>query len=398
MRALCTEGTGMASELNILEINTTNRRQVRQFLDLPFRLYRDVPQWVPPLAPDARRMLDRRRNPFYRHSDAAFLLAVSGAAPVGRLAVLENRNYNAHNHERTAFFYLFECEDDAAIATALFETAFTWARERGLTHVFGPKGFTALDGMGLLVEGFEHRPAFGIPYNLPTYPALVEAAGFEPVSDVLSGYLGGNTVFPEKIHQIAARVRERRGLRVMRFRRRRDLRALVPALREMYNAAIEDTPDNVPLTDAEVDAMAAQLLWFADPRLIKLVVAEEGAAQRAAQRGTERPVGFLFAYPDISAAVQRCRGRFFPFGWLDMLLELRRTPWLNLNGAAIIEEYRGLGGTAILFSEMQKSIVERGAQHLDLVQIGADNARMQCELRDLGVDFYKTHRMYRRAL
>jgi hypothetical protein len=375
-------------ELNIITLDTTHSRQVKQFLDLPFRLYRDVPQWVPPLAVDARRMLDRKRHPFYRHSDAAFFLALADGIAVGRLAVLDNRNYNAYNREQTAFFTLFECEDNAATAHALFDAAGNWARDRGLTHIFGPKGFTALDGMGLLVKGFEHRPAFGIPYNLPTYPALLESCGFAPAGDVLSGYLGVDTVFPEKIHQIAARVQERRGLRVLNFRRRRDLRALVPVLQAMYNAAIADTPDNVPLTDDEVRAIAAQLLWFADPRLIKLIVAGSD----------ERPVGFLFAYPDISAAVQRCRGCFFPFGWLDMLLELRRTPWLNLNGAGIIEEYRGMGGTAILFSEVQKSIVERGATHLDLVQIGADNARMQRELRDLGVDFYKTHRMYRKEL
>lgn len=377
----------------VLEVDTTQRRQVRQFLDLPFRLYRGVPQWVPPLAPDARRMLDRKRHPFYRHSDAAFFLALDDSGtPVGRVAVLDNRNYNAYNHEHTAFFTLFECENDPATAQALFDAAFAWAQARDLRSIYGPKGFTALDGMGLLVKGFEHRPAFGIPYNLPTYPSLLEAAGFVTVSDVLSGYLSGDVVFPEKIHRIAELVQERRRLRVARFRRRMDLRALIPDLQAMYNAAIEGTPGNVPLTDDEVRTMAAQLLWFADPRLIKLVMA------RSEDTGKEHPVGFLFAYPDISAAVQRHKGRLFLFGWLDMLLELRRTDWLNINGAGIVEEYRGLGGTAILFSELYKSIAERGAQHVDVVQIGADNDRMLRELRDLGVDFYKTHRMYRTTL
>lgn len=378
---------------SIVEIDTTNRRQVRQFLDLPFRLYQDVPQWVPPLASDVRRMLDRKRHPFYRHSDAAFFLALDAVGTaVGRVAVLDNRNYNAYNHEQTAFFYLFECENDSATAHALFDVAFTWARARGLDRVYGPKGFTALDGMGLLVKGFEHRPAFGIPYNLPTYPALLESAGFVTVSDILSGYLSGDVVFPEKIQRIAERVQERRGLRVARFRRRRDLRALLPDLQAMYNAAIEGTPGNVPLTDDEVRTLATQLLWFADPRLIKLVMA------RSTETGKEHPVGFLFAYPDISAAIQRCKGRLFAFGWLDVLLELRRTDWLNINGAGIVEEYRGLGGTAILFSELYKSIAERGAQHVDVVQIGADNDRMLRDLRDFGVDFYKTHRMYQRPL
>jgi hypothetical protein len=112
----------------------------------------------------------------------------------------------------------------------------------------------------------------------------------------------------------------------------------------------------------------------------------------------DEPVGFLFAYPDISAALQRTRGRMWPFGWIDLLLERRRTKWININGAAIIERYRGLGGTAILFSEMQRSVVEGGFQHADLVQTGVHNDRIQRELRDLGIDFYKRHRSYARPV
>ncbi len=369
------------------QISTSNRRDVQQFLDLPFLLYRNVPQWVPPLAGDARAMLDRRRHPFYRHSEAAFFLARDGhGQAVGRLAVLDNAHYNAYNQEHTAFFYLLECEDDAAAAQGLFDAAFAWARGRGLNKMVGPKGFTALDGMGLLVEGFQHRPALGIPYNLPYYPALVEAAGFQKAEDVVSGYLSGETIFPERIDQVARMVIERRGLRVARFQKRRDLRALVPRLKPLYNAAIEGTPGNTPLTDEEARTLANQILWFADPRLIKIV-----------QKGQE-PIGFLFAYPDISAALQRTRGRLFPFGWIDLLLELRRTRWININGAGILPQHRGLGATALLFSEIHRSIVDGGFHHAEIVQVGVDNERMQRELEDLGVDFYKTHRTYWREV
>lgn len=372
--------------MTIQEIATSNLHEVRLFLDLPFRLYRGVPQWVPPLADDARRMLDRRRHPFYRHSDAAFFLAWDGEKPIGRLAVLDNAHYNDHNRERTAFFYLFECADDPAAAQGLFDAAFAWARGRGSNRIIGPKGFTTLDGMGLLVKGFEHRPALGIPYNPPYYPQQVESAGFAPLEDVVSGYLGAATVFPPRIHEVADRVAARRGLRVARFRHRRDLRALVPHLQGLYNAAIEGTSGNTPLTAEEARTMAQQLLWFADPRLIKLVY-----------KGDE-PIGFLFAYPDISAALQRTQGRLFPWGWLAVLREFRRTEWININGAGILPQHRGLGATAVLFSEIHKSIVESGCRHVEIVQVGVGNERMQRELRDLGVDFYKAHRVYGRAL
>lgn len=371
----------------IVQIDTANHRQVRQFLDLPFRLYRDIPQWVPPLAPDARLMLDRGRHPFYRHSDAAFFLAAQAGRAVGRVAVLDNRRYNDFNKERTAFFYLFECEDDPGAAQALFDAAFDWAWARGLDKIVGPKGFAVFDGLGMLVKGFEHRPAFGLPYNPPYYPALVEAAGFEPAGELVSGYLSAQMQFPEKIHHLAELVQKRRGLRVAHYRTRRDLRALVPKLQALYNASLDGTTGNVPLTDDEVKTLADQMLWFADPGLIKIVM-----------RG-EEPVGFLFAYPDISAAVQRTKGRLFPFGWIDLLLELRRTKWINVNGVGIVEKYRGLGGTALLFSEMQKSVAEAGRfEHADLVQIGVENDKMQREMRGLGIDFYKTHRVYQRGL
>ncbi len=373
-------------KMTVVPVDTADRRQVQAFLALPFRLYRDIPQWVPPLAIDARKMLNRRSHPFYQHSDAAFFLAQRENHWCGRIAVLDNAHYNAFNHTRTAFFYLFECERDGEAAAALFLAAAEWARRRGLDEMIGPKGFSALDGMGMLVKGFEHRPALGIPYNPPYYPALLESIGLHCAGDVVSGYLSADTPFPERIHAVADRVKARRGLRVLNFRSRRDLRAIVPRLKALYNASIQGTTGNVPLTEAELDGLVQQLLWFADPRLIKIVMKDDEL------------VGFLFAYPDISAAVQRTRGQVLPFGWLDLWLELKRTQWVNINGAGIAEPYRGLGGTAILFSEMAKSLGRGRFVHADLVQIGVDNDRMQRELRDLGVDFYKTHRIYTRAL
>lgn len=372
--------------IRLLEVDTDNRSHVRQFLDLPFHLYRDIPQWVPPLATDAARMLDRRRHPFYKHSAAAFFIALQGERPAGRIAVLDNQHYNSYNHERSAFFYLFECVDHVEVARALFDATFSWARGRKLDKIMGPKGFMALDGMGMLVKGFEHRPAFGVAYNPAYYQTLVESAGFQWKGDLVSGYMNPAMPFPERVDQLAELVQRRRGLRVVRFKSRRELRHIVPALRDLYNNSLGGTTGNTPLTDDEVTAMAGQLEWFADPRLIKIVM-----------KGDEL-VGFLFAYPDISAAVQRVGGRFLPFGWADMLLELRRTRWVNVNGAGIVERYRGLGGTALLFSEMRKSVIECGYHHADIVQIGVENEKMHREMRDLGIVFHKTHRIYERAL
>ena len=250
----------------------------------------------------------------------------------------------------------------------MFDAASVWARSRGLDRIIGPRGFSVFDGLGLLVRGFEHRPAFGLPYNLAYYPSLVEAAGFAPTEDIVSGYLAATTPFPERIHRLSELVQQRRGLRIVRFRNRRDLRAIIPWLKDLYNGALGTGGGGVPLNDQDVKGLADQMLWFADPRLVKIVMKDDV------------PVGFLFAYPDISAAVQRIGGRVFPLGWYHLWRELKRTRWINVNGAGIVEQDRGLGGTAILFSEMHKSVVEGGYLYADLVQIGLENDKMQREL------------------
>jgi hypothetical protein len=347
-------------------------------------------------------MLDRKKHPFFKHSDAAFFLALRHPTPnpspiregqrggvVGRLCILDNRNYNAHNSSRTAHFFLFECEDDAEASRALFEAAFAWARKRGLDRVEGPKGMTALDGLGLLVKGFEHRPALGIAYNRDYYPRLIEDAGFTSRGDIVSGYLNPKMLDPttwDKIDRVADVVMKRRGLRVSRFTSRGELRAAVPQLLDLYNGALGQSEGNVPFTPDEAKAMANQIIWFADPRLIKLVYK------------SDKLIGFLLAYPDISEAMQKTKGKLFPFGWLTLLRALKQTDWVNVNGTGLLEEHRGGGGMAVLFSEMRKSIAAGGFAHADLVQVGADNDAMQREMRDLGIVFYKTHRMYERRL
>ncbi len=373
--------------MEIIAFDLGDRKRVGDFIRLPLQIYRAIPQWVPPLWVEEWRRLDPGRNPFFRHSQAGFFLAYEGSRPIGRLAVLDNRRYNEFNHTKSAFFYFFECEEQPAAAAGLFREAFGWARGRGLSSIVGPRGFTPLDGLGLLVKGFEHRPAFGLPYNPSYYPALLEAQGFVTESESVSGYLSPEIRIPARIHELARRLAERRGLQILRCRSRADLRGLIPHIKSLYNASLEGTRDNVPLTGEEIDSLAGQILWLADPKLIKLVMKED------------KPVGFLFAYPDVSAALQRTGGRLWPLGWLILFLELHRTTWININGAGLLPEYRGSGGMAVLYSEMFKSVSENPRyRHAELVQVGVENAAMQRDLRNFGVDFYKTHRVYARQL
>lgn len=371
----------------ISQIEAGDKRMVQAYLDLPFDLYADTPQWVPPIESDARLVFNRHKHPFYRESDAAFFLALDDEGrALGRLAILDNQRHNQFNRTRTAFFCQFESVEDPQVSNALFQAAFEWARQRGLNRVTGPKGFSVFDGIGLLVDGFQFRPAFGLPYNLPYYPRLVEAAGFTHANELVSGYLDTDYQIPEKIVRLAQTLKQRRGLHVLPIQSRRDLRKVVAMLKNLYNASLGGTQGNTPISDEEVSILMKQMLWFANPRLIKIVMKGDS------------PVGFLLAYPDISAALQRSKGKLLPFGWLDMWLELRRTRWININGAGMAEGYRGSGGTALLFIELYNSVKGSPYRYADIVQVGGENANMQRELQSLGISPYKIHRLYQREV
>ena len=373
--------------MHIHRLDPSNRRDVRRYVEFPFRLYRESTLWVPPFVDEVRTQLDPQRHPFYQHSEAAFFLALEGDEVVGRIAVLDNARYNRNREEQTAFFYHFDVVNDRTVSRALFDAAFDWAGGRGLHLMWGPKGFLAADGQGLLVEGFEHRPALGIAYNHPYYGDLVEDAGFEKQLDFLSGYMDREMGLPSRFLEVAEKVKRRRGFRAVRFRNKAELRAMIPRVTAVYNESFTEVQGYTPITDAEAKVIADRILSVADPSLMTLLVKGEDI------------VGFVLAYPDLSAAIQRCRGQTWPTGWYHLLREFKRTRWINVNGAGILEEHRGLGGNALLYAELYYTLTA-GTQYryADLVQIQETNTRMVQELRAAKVKLYKKHRLYRRSL
>jgi len=372
--------------LTVSKIDTRSKAQVRRFVELPLRLYKNHPQWVPPILDDISLMLNRRKHPFYEHSDADFFIAVRDGRDVGRVAALENRRFNDYHQMRQAQFYLFDCEDDQEAAAALFDQVSQWARARGLNRLVGPKGFGPLDGYGLLVEGFEHRQMMTMMnYNYAYYPRLLEALGFEKEVDFISCYLGADIFhLPERVHSIAERVQQRGALRVRRFASKRELIAWSSRIGEAYNKAFVNNWEYYPLTPNEVKFVVDNLMLVADHRLIKIIT------------HADEVVGFLFAFPDVSAALQRIQGRLWPFGIVDLLLEMRRTRWVSLNGAGILPEHQGRGGNALLYSEMEKTIREFKFEHADLTQVAETAVQMRRDLENVGGKAYKNHRVYHR--
>jgi GNAT superfamily N-acetyltransferase len=374
--------------LKVDKIDTQSRSQVRRFIKIQFDLYANHPQWVPPLFMDAEMQLNREKHPYYEHSDADFFIAERDGRDVGRIAALENRHFNEYHGTREAEFYLFDCIDDLEVAGALFERVFEWARARGLNYVVGPKGFSSFDGYGLQVEGFEHRQMMTMMnYNYAYYPRLVEALGFSKEVDFVSCYLSAEAFhLPERIHRIAERVQRKGTLTVQRFKSKKELVDWAGRIGRAYNQTFVKNWEYYPLTEREVKFLTDNLMLVADYRLIKIITHQDEV------------VGFLLAFPDVSAALQRARGHLLPFGLVDVMLEMRRTKWVSLNGAGILPEYQGIGGNALLYSEIEKTIGEFKFREADLTQVAESASNMRHDLENVGGRAYKNHRVYRRAL
>ena len=372
--------------MNIIEINPGDRKNIKKFVDFPFELYSDTPQWVPTIRSDIRKIFDPNFT-FYNYGEAAYFIASDNGKVLGRLGVANNHRYNDFHKTKTAFFYYFETVDDPNVVEALFSRGVEWAKSQGLNHILGPKGLTVLDGFGMLVDGFEHQGVFGQPYNPPYYPGLIESLGFKKVKDVYTGKIDKNTEFPEKVHKAAELVKKRFGFWSPKLKTKADLRVVMEEIKSLYNESLAKPSGNPPITDSDLNTMASQLLWIADPKLVKIIYKEN------------EPVGWLMGYPDISDALQEANGRLFPFGWLKILIESKRANRIILNGIGIIDDYQRLGGTAILYDEIYKSVKDDDQyDSAELLQFREENVKILMETENFDIKFHKTHRLYEKFL
>jgi hypothetical protein len=371
--------------LDIEKIDTENKVQVKRFVDLSYRLYKDCPQWVPPLFIDSNLPLNRKKHPFFEHSEADFFVAVRDGEVVGRICAANNKLFNEYHKTKKAHFYGFEAVNDLEVARALFDAVSNWAKERGLDTVIGPKGLSPFDGYGILVEGFEHRQMMTMTnYNFSYYPNLIEALGFEKEVDFVSCYLPADSFkIPERVERIAKRVIDRGDLWVKKFRNKRELIQWAPRIGYAYNKAFIHNWEYYPFTEGDVKYAVDNVFLVADHRLIKLILYKEEI------------VGFLFAFPDVSRALQRAKGRLFPFGILDLLLEMKRTKTISGNGMGILPEFQGKGGNALLYYEMGKTVLGFNQfEHVEMTQVAETTRQMRADLKNLNGVEYKNHRVY----
>ena len=375
--------------LSIEKVDTSNKSQVQRFVRFYYDLYKDCAQFVPPPFGDAYLPLNRKKHPFFEHSTADFFMAVRDGKVVGRICAADNRPFNDYHKTRKAHFYAFDSIDDPEVARALFDAAALWASRRGLDTLIGPKGLSPFDGYGIQIQGFHERQMMTMMnYNYDYYPELVEGLGFEKEVDFVSCYLPASAFkLPDRVEQIAKRVIQRGTLRVKQFTSKRELIRWAPRIGDAYNRTFINNWEYYPFSPGDIKYAVDNIFLVADPHLIKVIL-----------HGDEI-VGFLFAFPDVSAALQRAKGRLFPLGIVDILLEMRRTKTISGNGMGILPEYQGIGGNALLYFEMAKTVFSYNQfQHVEMTQVAETTRQMRADLKNLNGIEYKNHRVYRKSL
>ena len=375
--------------IQIQQVDVRDTKAVDRFIQIPFDLYAGHPQWVPPFISDVKNMLNPEKHPYYEHSDADFFVAIKDGKAVGRIAALENKPFNRYHNAKDAEFYLFECINDFEVAKGLFETVFEWAKNRGLNKLVGPKGFGPLDGYGIQIEGFEHRQMMNMMnYNFPYYRDLVEKMGFVKAVDFVSSYMKPHSFkLPEKVKKAAKIAKKRGSFKILTFKNKRELKKWSGPIGKAYNAAFVDNWEYYPLSEREIDFVVDNVMTIVDPHMIKIITKDD------------KVVGFVLPFPDVSAAMQKNKGRLGPIAILRLLMEIKKTDWIAFNGVGILPEYQGLGGNAIMYAELEKALHQNTQFiHAELTQVAETAEQMRKDLKNLGVKFYKNHRVYQREL
>ena len=377
----------MSTDIRIVPL-TRNSRDVLRFLKVSYGIYQNDPHWVAPLLMDQKKVFTDA-NPMFEHAMMQLWVARRNGQDVGRIAGIIDHNHNRAAKDQAAFFGFFESVNDPAVSRRLFETVSSWTRQAGLKRMLGPMNPTTNDECGLLIEGFDSPPVLMMTYNPRYYVLLVEAAGFRKTKDLLAFHMDLAKIPIDRLSRIADKVKRRNPEVVLRPVRRKTVQQDIAKVKEVYNAAWEANWGFVPMTDAEMDFLAARL----KPLLM------EGITWLA-EVGTE-PVGFLLALPDYNVPLKPLKGRLLTpkvLGFIPYLLGWKVLPRTRTVILGVKEKYRTKGLESAMLIEGLKVAFEAGIRESEASWILEDNIRMCRMLEAIGGRPYKTYRIYEKPV
>ena len=378
--------------MSTIEIKqVSNRKELTQFVQFYYDLYRGNKYAVPYLFNEEMNTLRSDRNPSFECCDARYFMAFRNGHLVGRVAAIINRRANECWQRRQIRFGWFDFIDDQEVSKALLQAVEDWGRKEGMTELAGPLGFIDTDREGMLVEGFDLLSTMYINYNHPYYPKHMEQMkGFEKANDWVEMKVRVPEVVPEKFSKITEMVRKRYGLRVHKFTRKELIdQGYGRQLFDLLNTTYKDLYGFSQLSDRQIDKLVNDYIKIADLNLVTAIM--DG----------DKMVGFGITFPSFSHAMQKTHdGRFLPFGWWHMLkvLKWHKTPIVDLLLIGVLPEYRSKGANALIFDDLIRWFQR---YHFEWAETGPQmesNEGVLSQWQYLDATQHRRHRCYRKLL
>jgi ribosomal protein S18 acetylase RimI-like enzyme len=361
-----------------------NSADLDRFIRLPWKIYKDCPNWVPPLVFERKKFLNPQINPFFDRAEVKLLLVEDEkGTTLGRIALVHDHIYQENYSKNTGIMGMVETVDDENVSRLLFDEARSWCEERGFDKLIGPMSLSINHECGLMLEGFDRPPMLGIPYNPKYYEKHFQEWGFNKSKDLVSFRL--NLIKVPEYLQNAAHKLEKRGRFKLRNLNISKFEEELKIIWKIYNAAWDLNWGSVPMTYKEFAYVAREMKSFVNPELC-LIAEVKG-----------EPVGFSLALPDINQILIKLDGKLFPFGWAKFLWNKNKIDSYRVLTLGVKKKFRGLGVDAYMYCEMYKKFIENGIKWCEMSWMLEDNADIMRPIFKIGGTIYKRHRIYERS-
>lgn len=369
-------------------VPVVSSRERRQFIEVSWNVFRNDPNWVPPLRADIRRILIGKENALAACGPRQFFLAMRDDIAVGRIGVGINDELNRRKGKSLGYITLFESVDDYRVASALLDAATGWLKQRGMKKVIGPVSPTNGDDYkGLLVDGFSGAPAFMNSYNPPYYPVFFERYGLTKESDLFAYHFDLTQPISERMQKAVAYATRRYGFRADALdlgRMEREVRDI----KQVLDRAIPDDWENfTPPSVHDLWNMVRQMAPVADPEIVRIARTHSG-----------EPIGFGLAMPDLNQAFIRLNGRLGLTNLLKFVRLRKRIDGVRFFVLLVVPEYHNKGVPGAIFLEGLKAAARRGYRYCEGSTIGETNWPMRRTAEGAGGRHYRTYRIYEKAL
>lgn len=367
----------------------TDKDQLLQYVQFGIDLYRGNDCYVPPLITDQIDTLRPEGNPAYDFCEAQSFMAFRNGEPVGAITAIINRAANEKTGERQVRFGFMDFIDDEEVVDALFDAVAAWGRERGMTEMVGPLGFTDLDPEGMLTEGYDQIGTMATIYNYPYYVDHMERMGFEKDAEWVEYRITVPDGIPEKHQRISDIVARKFGLKVKKFTSKKKIKEQYGrAIFDLVNESYADLYGFVPLTDRQIEHYINIYLGVLRLDDVTLIVDSD-----------ERLVALGISMPSMSKALQKSRGRLFPFGWYHLLRAINgHSDVVDLLLVAVKPEYQSKGVNALLFSDLIPRYIANGYKFAESNVELEGNANVQKQWEYFERRLHRRRRAWKKAL